>query len=209
MQVRKAGVTKCDGFTLTEIAIVLGVIGLIIGGVWTAAASLYQAKKTNQAVQQATQILNNYRSLYQLHGIDAPTLSDLSCIGVNGRLLPSEMVTTGATTSCATDTTYAPISPTTNALQTPWGSTTYMTVLSWNPPQGIALNYFNLSTAECDDLAQALTYRPDVFYESINGTARYVSFVNEANNLLTFAQIKTACNAGSGSSQVEVVFKLK
>ena len=37
------------GFTLTEIAIVLGIIGLILGAIWVAAASVYQNQRIGHA----------------------------------------------------------------------------------------------------------------------------------------------------------------
>ncbi len=39
-------------FTLTEIAIVLGIIGLILGAIWTAAATVYENNKMNKAQTQ-------------------------------------------------------------------------------------------------------------------------------------------------------------
>jgi prepilin-type N-terminal cleavage/methylation domain-containing protein len=40
------------GFTLTELAVVLGVIGLILGAIWVAASSVSQNNATNLALQE-------------------------------------------------------------------------------------------------------------------------------------------------------------
>lgn len=42
------------GFTLTEAAIVLGIVGLILGAIWAAAASVYQNMKINDAEKGIT-----------------------------------------------------------------------------------------------------------------------------------------------------------
>ena len=49
------------GFTLTEIAIVLGIIGLILGAIWTAAAAAYENNKLNKAQTQLIAIANNMK----------------------------------------------------------------------------------------------------------------------------------------------------
>ncbi len=52
------------GFTLTEIAIVLGIMGLILGAIWTAASSVYTNQRTAHAQTAILQIAQGIRSLY-------------------------------------------------------------------------------------------------------------------------------------------------
>jgi prepilin-type N-terminal cleavage/methylation domain-containing protein len=52
------------GFTLTEIAIVLGVMGMILGAIWGAASTVYSNKKTTAALQEILAIVANMRGLY-------------------------------------------------------------------------------------------------------------------------------------------------
>lgn len=52
------------GFNLVEAAIVLGVIGLVIGGIWVAAASITQRMKANDAKQALGQIIEIYKTNY-------------------------------------------------------------------------------------------------------------------------------------------------
>jgi prepilin-type N-terminal cleavage/methylation domain-containing protein len=52
------------GFTLTEIAIVLGITGLIIGGIWVAASSVYNNMRVAKASTELLTITQNIRSLY-------------------------------------------------------------------------------------------------------------------------------------------------
>ena len=52
-------------FTITELAIVLGIVGLILGGIWTAAASVYQQQRNNKFVKDLFVISENIRVFYQ------------------------------------------------------------------------------------------------------------------------------------------------
>lgn len=52
------------GMTLIELAIVLGVTGLLVGGIWAAAAAAHEAQRVNQTVDQVRQIVENVRTRY-------------------------------------------------------------------------------------------------------------------------------------------------
>ena len=56
--------TKRRGFTLTEIAIVLGIIGLILGAIWAAASSVYANQKANSAQQGILAAAQAVRSMF-------------------------------------------------------------------------------------------------------------------------------------------------
>lgn len=52
------------GVTIIELALVLGVAGLIIGGIWVAAAAASEARKVNETVDQMRQTVENIRTRY-------------------------------------------------------------------------------------------------------------------------------------------------
>ncbi len=52
------------GFNLVEAAIVLGVIGLVIGGIWVAAAAVQSNLRKSDASKGLIQIVQNVRNLY-------------------------------------------------------------------------------------------------------------------------------------------------
>lgn len=56
--------TQKRGFTLTEIAIVLGIIGLILGAIWSAAASVYANHRVSTANRDVLTIAQGMRGLY-------------------------------------------------------------------------------------------------------------------------------------------------
>lgn len=78
------------GFTLTEAAIVLGIVGLILGAIWVAAAAVYNNMRTNTAQRQLLTIVQNIRSVHATQ----PTFATMTCqqASVAG-IYPSDMVT--------------------------------------------------------------------------------------------------------------------
>ena len=77
------------GFTLTEIAIVLGIIGLILGAIWTAAAAVYQNQRVAHANTAILQIVQAVRGLYATANSDAGlTVDNLVC----SKAVPSDLV---------------------------------------------------------------------------------------------------------------------
>lgn len=86
---------KNAGFSLVEIAIVLAVIGLIIGGIMLA----YSAVVTKRNIQTTTDDIHHVRdglkSLYAYQGIDTSCASFTDCnlikLAVNAGILPDDM----------------------------------------------------------------------------------------------------------------------
>ncbi len=60
---------KRRGFNLVEAAIVLGVVGLVIGGIWVASASSRENERITRSTSQIMQIATNLRTLLQNESI--------------------------------------------------------------------------------------------------------------------------------------------
>ena len=99
---RKSGTAK-RGFTLTEIAIVLGIIGLILGAIWVAASAVYNNLRTSKATTELLQIAQAVRSMYATSStVDAGADMTYSATGshaagagttyVQSSVFPSDMV---------------------------------------------------------------------------------------------------------------------
>ncbi len=52
------------GFSLIESAIVLGVVGLVVAGIWVAAANMYENKKVDDLVSETMSIFYKAQELY-------------------------------------------------------------------------------------------------------------------------------------------------
>ncbi len=79
------------GFTLTEMAIVVGIIGLVLGGIWAASAAAYSVLRVNRAHEEIDTIINNMRQLYA----SSPTIppGDLTGSAMTAGVFPADMVT--------------------------------------------------------------------------------------------------------------------
>ncbi|MCL2473766.1 MAG: hypothetical protein FWF23_02525 [Alphaproteobacteria bacterium] len=66
--------TSSKGFTLTEAAIVLGVIGLIMAGIWSVAASMMHTVRHADFSEMMVVVLENVRSVYA----NVPNFKDMN-----------------------------------------------------------------------------------------------------------------------------------
>jgi|GEM_PF-1946518 len=105
---------KTRGFTITELAIVLGVAGVIVGAVWSAAATVSNNNKAYLTVQQVGQIAQNIREYYMnAQGVPvAACTTDITAAVDANDLFPEGMRT--ACSGCVGDT-YEINSPYVNA----------------------------------------------------------------------------------------------
>ncbi len=87
------------GFTLTEIAIVLGIIGLILGAIWVAAAGVYNNQRVNNANTAVLQITQGVRSLYATSSTTGyAAATDITAALITANAVPTNLVN-GATLS--------------------------------------------------------------------------------------------------------------
>ena len=85
------------GFTLTELAIVLGVIGILIGGIWTAAATLTQKQRVNDQVTQVKTLMDNVRAQYSnTQAAPFGTNASMNTALITSGAIPQYMLSSGA-----------------------------------------------------------------------------------------------------------------
>jgi len=81
------------GFTLTEIAIVLGIIGIVLGTIWSTATSVYATQRTNQTNMDILQIMQEVRSLYATApSTGVTTATDLTSGLITDGAVPTRLV---------------------------------------------------------------------------------------------------------------------
>jgi prepilin-type N-terminal cleavage/methylation domain-containing protein len=93
-----------SGFTLVELAVVLGIIGTILGAIWVAAASVQNNNRANQVAQDIMTIAANVRSTYMAANSFSVTAStDEVGTGdlIKANIIPSNLVTSTTTATNA------------------------------------------------------------------------------------------------------------
>ena len=81
------------GFTLTEAAIVLGLMGVVVGAIFAALPSVYRRHQLEVAVNQVWQIAGNVRSIYT--GRSNVNYPDTVAEQVAASLYPQDMLSGG------------------------------------------------------------------------------------------------------------------
>ena len=87
---------KSKGFTLTELAIVLGITGTVLGGIWEAASYAYLNSKLNQTVDDLMIIVSNVRAMYGMTGnMQQPNFTDITTNLVGADIMPQTVPIVG------------------------------------------------------------------------------------------------------------------
>lgn len=185
------------GFTLTELAIVLGVVGIILSAIWVAAAVVYTNNRTQSAVNETVLIVGNYRTLFSTHGVDIADWTDITCMGVNAGFFPKPMLPPGQTCTTGIGATYP---------QHPWNN--YFQVYSHQGMQGIMILLGGLTQDACNRFTNQIGDVPDVIYQDINNTVSRTLPPYGTSSPLNETDINANCVAGNGN-YVQVMFKAR
>ncbi len=177
------------GFTLTEIAIVLGVIGLIIGAIWGAAKMVFDANKANQAAQDITTIATNIRSTFvATNQFSAAGLTDATSSMVTAGVIPSNLLTSD------------PANP-----KNAWNGSVkvYLNPQS-NNNRVFRVSYYNTPADACVRIASQVANlgTNDAPTQLVTASgAGSATILNSGNNVgLSTTTINTTCQANSGVS---------
>ena len=83
---------KRKGFNLIEAAIVLGVVGLVIGGIWVAASAVMENIKVNKTVEGVFTIARNAQNLISRADSAAMGAIDMVPMFINAKIVPEDWV---------------------------------------------------------------------------------------------------------------------
>lgn len=131
------------GFTLTEIAIVLGIIGLILGAIWTAAAGVYSSQRVNHATSATLQIVQGVRTLFASSSTTGyTTAGDMTTTLISAGAVPGDLV------NSANNTLTGPF---------PGGNTAIIATIDANGQgTGFVVAMSNVSRSNCINLLAAI-----------------------------------------------------
>lgn len=81
------------GFTLTEVAIVMGIIGVLLGTLWAAAGSVNEANRIRNASETIVKIAQNVRLLYiERSAFTNGQNHDLTSMLINSAVFPDDTI---------------------------------------------------------------------------------------------------------------------
>lgn len=117
------------GFSLIEAAIVLAVMGLVIGGIWVAAAAVQSNWREQTAQSQLLTLVSNVRNLYQgQRTFGTPSMTALITAGV----IPAEAISSN------------------DAAVNPWGGA--LTVIAASSAQQFTVQSAGIPDSACVEL---------------------------------------------------------
>lgn len=153
---------KSSGFSLLEAAIVLGVVGSVVAGIWTISASTRASMQANALHQQTLNLIKNVRDYYAGRALPTAT-ADITSTLRTGSVFPEEM----CPANC--------VSGTITTVYNSYGGTATVAVPNLTAPiNQFDVTYTTVSQKGCIQLGMMLSARSsDVGLISFNaGTAR-------------------------------------
>lgn len=172
------------GFTLTEIAIVLAIVGIILGAIWVAAKSVLDASRTNQAIQDISTMATNMRSVFAAQ-TQFTISDDQTSAMISAGVVPNNLLVSGGTSA-----------------KNSWGYPVRI-YLSRPDARHFRISYYGTSFDVCfriaSNLANIGTSDAPTALTTFSGGYN-IPIPNSGGTVgLTSAQIQTACNNNSAS----------
>ena len=184
------------GFTLTEIAIVLGIIGLILSAIWTAAGTVYANQHVAKAATETLMIVQNFKALFGNNPLTDPNGEDMTAFAMAAGLFPADMVQAG-------NTTYA---------IGPW-SGSQVNVYSGSVWNSVTVAFWNIDVSTCNRLADAIATgntfpAAGLVWEGINNTDSRTLPPYGTSSPYNVSDVATACAETSDKINVQVTYSL-
>lgn len=161
---------KLYGFSLTELAIVLGIIGTILGAIWVVVGMTYANLKISATTKQIDAIAAGVRGLYGYHAAFNSSINgEITSRLINNHIFPSDMAL-----QTVTDPTYGTASRPIHA----WNSYAMVTVQGTNT---FRISYENVPKEGCINTALAIGGT-----EGVNSAGPVKAISTGSNGILAF-----------------------
>lgn len=183
--------TGIRGFTLTEIAIVLAIVGLVLGAIWVAAKSVMDSNRADQAVQDISTMAANMRSTFlAVNTFSAGSKTDATTAMITAGIIPNSLVSSATSAKNAWEGKVI-------IYQTSTDNRHFRISYLNTPPDAcfrIASQLANLGTSDAP--VNLIT----------NGSNSVPIGTSGATVGLATATIQTACNLNKGSASASTEF---
>jgi hypothetical protein len=83
---------KHRGFNLIEAAIVLGVVGLVIGGIWVAASAMLENYKISKSIEDLKFIAINTQKIISVATANTLGTQDITTFAISSGIVPNDLV---------------------------------------------------------------------------------------------------------------------
>ena len=192
------------GFNLIEAAIVLGIVGLVVGGIWVAATSVYANLRSKRATDQLLSITQGIRALFATSSsLGTLAAVDITPLMAQSNVIPTDMLSTTPDLATSANT------------QNPWSGQIGVVAGGLANATTFAVVYSNVPPAACVDLLMrnAGGTGRDSGMTQVSGAASAQPAVIPAGNVqalaagvgLTLAQAQTVCQSAAAGGAVRNV----
>ncbi len=165
------------GFNLIEAAIVLGVVGLVIGGIWVAAAAVQSNMRESDTSKGLLQIVQNTRNLYYGQTPTTTASTDITTSLIAANAIPADFIIS------------------TTAAKNPFNGAVTVS-LTGNPNDTIAVSMAGVPKDSCIDLTSKNT--------SISTGIGLSQIVIGSTTVSTFPYLPTSAAATCGTTNTIV-----
>ncbi|MEJ0061952.1 MAG: type 4 pilus major pilin [Alphaproteobacteria bacterium] len=194
---------SAKGFNLIEAAIVLGIVGLVVGGIWVAATSVYTNMRAKRATEQLLSIAQNVRALYATSATTGLANAATMTIALKqANIFPNDMI----------------LGTTVNDIGNPWSGrvAVYSQAPGGSQGDGFEVVFSQVPSAACADFIIRNTGQGrDVALAGVGvgaSTATGTEPTTTATNWTSFPQlvtdVTTACNA-TAATNANVSFRFR
>ena len=169
-----------DGFNLIEAAIVLGIVGLVVGGIWAAASAAYENMRQQTASKNVLAFAQAIKNFYANSGVT--TIATAEATLINMGVVPKDMVSG------------------TNRINHPWTNHQNSIVNLTSANSLFTISFWGVPTTSCSALVS----------RNGNSSSGLIAAISVDGTNVTNYSNPTQCTSGSaGTKRVGFIFSIQ